>query len=88
MISLGPWSVTIGENDSIVIVNQWCRIAEIDQTVTGWLEAKYNGSAISALHELLEVAELVLYRDSMIQVSTELAEKAQIAVDKARGLIL
>ena len=48
MISPAPWSVVTGENDSIVIVNQWGRIAEMDQTVTGWLEAKFNSSAITA----------------------------------------
>ena len=43
---------------------------------------------MAASPELLEVAELVLARDPMIQVSTELEEKARIAVDKAKGLIL
>ena len=51
-------------------------------------ESIIDAHVMAASPELLEVAELVLARDPMIRVSTELAEKARIAVDKARGLIL
>ena len=59
-----------------------------DEHIGTAYESIIDAHMMAASPELLEVAELVLARDPMIRVSPELEEKARLAVDKARGLIL
>ena len=76
--SLAPWHVnSLG----------WHHIeGPRDQMIATAYESIIDAHMMAASPELLEVAEFVL-EDPELRGS-ELAEKAQIAVDKARGLIL
>ena len=82
----GPWKVAIGQGNSIVIANDWTRIAVVEELVTGRDEALANARLIAASPSMLEdYYEIRNYGHMETCEGWCPQEIADAAITKARG---